>query len=298
MELYIGQLETEVKKLVNSTSELKTNYKKLLSDHVELQLVQEQYENRDKQCVSTVVLNSTCLDSLQNGTKHLEMLYQTTQSKVNMLISNQDAQKQDFLALYNLTLNTKTELSTFKNEISNKLHLTEVVSNKTWTTQNSQIEHLSNKIDAQVQNLRSSFASGQRDLKAQLDKESEAVFVTACVDGNDGLNGGNIKFTKIKTQHGISSYTLTSQGQFTCQNSGLYLIVASLMSSTQNGEYQIVKDGSPLVHVRIAPSDSDYHTGTGSALTQLQYGQKVAIHANPGTFVRPGYSCVSIVKLK
>lgn len=55
MELYIGQLETEVKKLVNSTSELKTNYKKLLSDHVELQLVQEQYENRDKQCVSTVV---------------------------------------------------------------------------------------------------------------------------------------------------------------------------------------------------------------------------------------------------
>lgn len=75
MELYIGQLETEVKKLVNSTSELKTNYKKLLSDHVELQLVQEQYENRDKQCVSTVVVNSTCLDSLQNGTKHLEMLY-------------------------------------------------------------------------------------------------------------------------------------------------------------------------------------------------------------------------------
>ena len=174
MELYIGQLETEVKKLVNSTSELKTNDKKLLSDHVELQLVQEQYENRDKQCVSTVVLNSTCLDSLQNGTKHLEMLYQTTQSKVNMLISNQDARKQDFLALYNLTLNTKTELSTFKNEVSNKLHLTEVVSNKTWTMQNSQIEHLSNKIDAQVQNLRSSFASGQRDLKAQLDKESEA----------------------------------------------------------------------------------------------------------------------------
>lgn len=51
-----------------------------------------------------------------------------------MLISNQDARKQDFLALYNLTLNTKTELSTFKNEISNKLHLTEVVSNKTWMT--------------------------------------------------------------------------------------------------------------------------------------------------------------------
>lgn len=53
MELYIGQLETEVKKLVNSTSELKTNDKKLRSDHVELQLVQEQYENRDKKWYQT-----------------------------------------------------------------------------------------------------------------------------------------------------------------------------------------------------------------------------------------------------
>ncbi|CAC5417658.1 Zinc finger protein 330,Zinc finger protein 330 homolog [Mytilus coruscus] len=125
------------------------------------------------------------------------------------------------------------------------------------------------------------------------------VFVTACVDGDDGINGGVIKFTKKKTLHGINSLTtLTSQGQFTCEKSGLYLIVASLMSSTHNGEYQIVKNGNPLVHVRIVPTDSDYHTGTGTALTQLQIGQRVAIHANTGTFVRPGYSCMSIVKLK
>lgn len=99
MEQYIRQLEIEVKKLTNITSKIHIIQKNY--EHVRSEL--EKVQSKSTQCRN--------MTEKQNNTTHLAKVVEITQNQVNMLLGNEAARKEDFLALYNLTLNNQNTLA-------------------------------------------------------------------------------------------------------------------------------------------------------------------------------------------
>ncbi|CAG2223148.1 C1QL [Mytilus edulis] len=268
MEQYIRQLEME------------KNY-----EHVRSEL--EKVQSKPAECRN--------LTERQTNTTYMAKVVEITQNQVNMLLAHEKARKEDFLALYNLTLNnqnTMTRVNTdaqFREKelrinmeeryhnLSAALGIMEnkIKSNLTLTNQNTMArvntdaqfreKELRKYTDERYHNLSVVFGIMENKIKSdlmflqdKLTKESEQVAVTACA--TSGLYNRNsvVRFPNIKTSYGNNSFsTLESNGKFTCSTPGLYFIVASMMTNVPNSEYQIRKNGDSLVYVRIVPNVSN-----------------------------------------
>ncbi|VDI14293.1 Hypothetical predicted protein [Mytilus galloprovincialis] len=324
MEQYIRQLEMEVKQLVNITSVIpiiQENYNKMNSELLQLNTKSKIFEMYCANCQNSTV-QITGSTNRQNETEHLAKVLQKTQSKVDMLISNDKARKQDFLALYNLTLNNQNKLAKFVTEsqhreqellngtderIQNLSVVVSVTDNRTnrslmsmqnqLARQSERIQNLSLVVSVTDNRTNKSLMSMQNHVARQ----SEKVAVTACADG--GHVKGVIIFTNTKESYGINNLSpLYYTGRFTCEKPGLYLTVATMMSHTPNSEYQIRKNGIALVYVRIVANFTDsrkdhFHSGTGSAVSIMNQNDTFDIYVVNDTFIHPGYSCVSIIKV-
>lgn len=95
-----------------------------------------------------------------------------------------------------------------------------------------------------------------------------------------------------------------TSGKFSAQSPGLYLVTVQVMSYSKGAEYEIVKDGSEIIRVQVTPyEDSDahnYHTGTGTAVIDLDINEKVWVQVRQtvnSMYVYGPESCLTIVKL-
>ncbi|VDI12542.1 Hypothetical predicted protein [Mytilus galloprovincialis] len=289
MGLYISQLEMEVKKLTNITSIIHENY-----ENVRSELRKEQSKSLQLKNCCSYIRNSTfkITDSThkQNDTNRLAKVLETTQYKVNMLLRNERARQEDFLALYNLTLNNQNTVARMNAEAQFREKELRKYTDEGYHNLSVAFEIVENKIESVVMVIQD-----------KLTRESEQVAVTACA-ASDSYNNRVIRFPDFKTSYEINNPSaLKTLGQFICDKPGLYTIIPSMMSNTPNAEYQIRKNGIALVYIRMVPNYSDsnqlHYTGTGSAVVFLNKADILDIKTVTDTFIHGPYSCLSIIKI-
>lgn len=72
------------------------------------------------------------------------------------------------------------------------------------------------------------------------------------------------------------------------------------MSTQNNAEYRIQKNGMDVINVQVAPvaAESKDHTGTGSMIVSLNINETIAIRELHGQSVYSTYSCLTVIKIK
>lgn len=113
-----------------------------------------------------------------------------------------------------------------------------------------------------------------------------------------------IKFDVIKSVYGISAIdSFKRTGIFKCEIPGLYLITATIMSTSSYADFLMYKNGVSLERVLFqiySPGSADYQTGTGTLAIELSVGDTLLIKTGTSMKVygSSNLSCVTILKLK
>ena len=114
--------------------------------------------------------------------------------------------------------------------------------------------------------------------------------------GADTTNGV-IQFTDVKIANGIHNTDLIrTSGIFTCENPGLYLISAYLLTDAKEGFYNMKKN-----NITIAGGWSSqtgwYQTTSMTVIEQLTVNDTISVHARMN--VDGGYaSCLTILQIQ
>lgn len=111
-----------------------------------------------------------------------------------------------------------------------------------------------------------------------------------------------MQFDSVMFSVGITNLTsYKNTGKFTCETEGLYLISASVMSSTSDASYYIVINGGFLSITTIGHHDKDHRafTGTVTITKELDLNDEVWLYTQ-GTWFMYGtsWSKLTIIKIK
>ncbi|OPL21579.1 hypothetical protein AM593_03697, partial [Mytilus galloprovincialis] len=190
---------------------------------------------------------------------------QSVSKVVNDLVEN-ILDKTEQTAVDRLQTSNSVAMATFRQEMEAEL---EVKIGKTQTI-------LDNKLKGDMEQL-----------KSEVTKATEKVAVTSCGLGAIKYNSGDIiKFSDVKLSNGIGNVNnFKSSGKLTCENPGLYLIGANIMSPSNSAQFLIKKNGSMVSRVYVRPTltstgdSKKYHTGTGIIAVQLNANDTLNINA-------------------
>ncbi|CAG2253568.1 unnamed protein product [Mytilus edulis] len=207
-KVLVAKLEQTVKEVQQNNSHLGSDLETL---QLKYNLLTEAFENRTAELKNSLqelkqLKNIQQLQSLNN----LNEKFQKIDYSVSSLKSHEQARNQDFLALYNLTIQSESEMHSKMNQYRNEM---------------------SNKINELQRNI------------------NNKVSLTACVEHQTMFSSDEtIKFTDIRTtinNANISSFQST--GLYVCTVSYLYLISVVLMSKTGAHEINILKNNNKIV---------------------------------------------------
>lgn len=114
---------------------------------------------------------------------------------------------------------------------------------------------------------------------------------------------GIINFNNVKFSIGINNLlAYTSTGKFTCENDGLYLISASIMSNANGAYYRIYLNGNVISYTMIGSNNqgtSMQHTSTVVLGRQLHANDSVWVYNAGNNYIYAGdWSTLTIVKIK
>ncbi|XP_071123138.1 uncharacterized protein [Mytilus edulis] len=196
--------------------------------------------------------------------KSLQQEVKAVSAQTHSLTVNERAHSQDFLALYNITIEQKAAVSALHTNSSNQLmKLRELETNhskqllRLEQNHNSTTAEIISKLEAikKQENLTLSM------MQKQINKNAERVAITAYPSSGVTLSEPNtiLKFNDEHCSVGITNLTAyRTTGKFTCEHEGLYIISASLMSFTGGANYHISLNGKA-----ISQTDID-HSGGGA----------------------------------
>ncbi|XP_076071305.1 uncharacterized protein LOC143042745 isoform X2 [Mytilus galloprovincialis] len=114
-------------------------------------------------------------------------------------------------------------------------------------------------------------------VEAQLKSSTKRVAMTAHPSANALTSNTIMKFDDVKYSVGITNLsTYKSTGKFTCEHEGLYLISASVKSSTNNAVYFIRRNGNDisLTHIGLH-KEQHAHTGAVTVTRMLKRNDQV-----------------------
>ncbi|XP_076071847.1 uncharacterized protein LOC143043420 [Mytilus galloprovincialis] len=297
------QIETE--KLKRDYSTLQQNYNILQTENQNSQL---EIQNLKHLKVVCDCISNKSATVYQNNTDNLSRTIQMINSKVNQLISDGNARKEDFLALYNKTLTSDRKVTELEVKIGRNLTTlmtrqnissSEIYSlNKTDNTLKGDIVQLKEK--QHLTELKMSF------VESEVNSTIENVAVTSCAPHSIKYNSGEIiKFSDVKLSNGIGNIDkFRSSGTFTCEKQGLYLVGAYINSYSFGAQFKIVRNGNMISQVHFRPDSiptgtSSLHTGTGVIAVLLNVKDTLNVKAGyPNMYVNGGYSCLTVIKVK
>lgn len=104
-----------------------------------------------------------------------------------------------------------------------------------------------------------------------------------------------IKFSNVKSSHGISMASSYRDGKFIAHTTGFYLVLSNLLSKSQDAFY-IQKNATRIARAYSHWSDSDnasYYTAPLSAFIELSVNDVITIE---GDDIDPS-SCITIIQL-
>ena len=125
-----------------------------------------------------------------------------------------------------------------------------------------------------------------------------SVALTACANGEKFYAEHVVKFTRIRSVVGVHTLSLlNATGKFSCEEEGLYQISVSIVSSTNNSRYNIIKNDR-LIAWSYVSSDDHIDTGTTVAAVELKVNDTLWVKAVRYLQDYMGWSCVTILKIK
>lgn len=129
-----------------------------------------------------------------------------------------------------------------------------------------------------------------------------SVAMTACVKQGNTVTGV-VKFNDIKTISNISNLSyFKSNGKFTIETEGLYLISTWIFTHTNGAIYALYRNGNiiALVYAHYDTDTSHSNGGSASAIVsiELKAGDAVWVQTTKSMYVYGIYSCFTVVKLK
>ncbi|CAG2246176.1 unnamed protein product [Mytilus edulis] len=314
-------LEQKYTDLTSKYSDLERKYNQLQSVNNEFNLIKSQLlsvQNKTSEISNDVNIlklgNIKPLQEIQTLQQELE----SVSAKTHSLTVNERARSQDFLALYNITIKQKATLSVLNttsgeqlmklreletNNSKQLLRLVELESNtdkqllRLEQNHNSTTAGIISKMDA-MKNQKNKTMSV---MQTQINKNAERVAMTAHPSSSGTVSNTIMKFDDVKFSVGITNLaTYKSTGKFTCEQEGLYMISASVMSYTSEAYYYISLNGNyiSITYIGNHSGNNDY-TGAVTIARKLNPNDKVWLYA-PGSWYIYGslYSKLTIIKIK
>ena len=108
-----------------------------------------------------------------------------------------------------------------------------------------------------------------------------------------------IEFTDVKTAYGIANLTrVKTEGQFTCEKPGSYLISAFVLSELSNAHMYLYKNTEGIAHGHFGKST--YSTCSLTVFEQLSFGDTISVKIRGQQYVTwYGFqqACLSILKI-
>ncbi|CAG2237429.1 unnamed protein product [Mytilus edulis] len=136
-------------------------------------------------------------------------------------------------------------------------------------------------------------------MQTQINKNSERVAMTAHPSHAGTISNTIMKFDDVKFSVGVTNLaTYKSTGKFTCEQEGLYIISASVMTKTSGAHYYIRLNGIYISDTYIS-GQSFVHTGTATVTRKLKPNDQVWLYAYGSWYLYSGlYSKFTIIKIK
>lgn len=276
-------------------NQLLTANNKIVRENVQLQNIVNRLQSQCNTCRNetnefknrlNVWEKSTTALKISNVTEFQSKM-KVAESKISSLISSNNARSQDFLALLNQI-----------NKRSNKVDGEISMLNSTTVTESKANTVVLGKIHMDLN-------QAMKEISELQFYVNQTVAVSSCKKTDESLSGNTvIKFDLIKSIYGISNVdSFKSSGIFKCEIAGLYLITATIMSTSSYAEFSIHVNGQRFERILFqipSPGSTDYQTGTGNLAIHLSVGDTVMVKTDTTmtVFGENMLSCITIIKLK
>ncbi|VDI24516.1 Hypothetical predicted protein [Mytilus galloprovincialis] len=148
-------------------------------------------------------------------------------------------------------------------------------------------------MDRRIDELSESNTSIPEIIKKMVRENSERVGFTSC--GGSIASESRIKFTSLRSSHGINVSTSYDEGRFSPNKAGFYLVLSNILSNSQDG-YFIRKNGNEIARAWTHYSDSHTtprYTASLAAFVQLSLNDVITIEGKSVDFS----SCLTMVQL-
>ncbi|VDI10352.1 Hypothetical predicted protein [Mytilus galloprovincialis] len=237
------------------------------------------------------------LQEIQN----LQQAVQTVSAQTHVLSVNERARSQDFLALYNMTIDSKRLVSELYANASNQVKDLETNTRKQLLRLEQNLNSTTTGIINQREVKETYDNATMSEIQKQINKNAERVAITAHPSSQGTISNTIIKFDNVKFSVGItnmSAYKTT--GKFTCEQEGLYLISASVLSNTNSAHYYVILNGKSVSLTYIGSHSSTYdHTGAVTITQNLHPNDQVWLYADGSWFLFGNlHSQFTIIKIK
>lgn len=301
-------LEENYNKLQQENNVLQKNYALVVND---LMVVKNKSLQVEKD-MSTLKQMANIKPLQEIGT--LQQTVKILSTKTNSLSMNEQARRQDFLALFNITVDTKKSLANLGTLVSRRINELEQNQTEANTDIKQHFETLFQNIQIRqnhtVVELENAMIKAERSanetysvMKRQIGANAEEVAMTAFVSSNLNLQAGSVvQFSRIHFSVGISNLTTyKNSGKFKCEKRGLYTISVTITMYDNPGEFYIYVNGNQIARSYKYQSNTWWHSTSTTISLQLQVNDSVWIQTMQtfGVHIDGGVSShFSIVKVK
>ncbi|CAG2246732.1 unnamed protein product [Mytilus edulis] len=287
--------------------ELERNYTRLQQVSNEFNMMKSQLvslENKTNQINNDVLIlkqlgNIKPLQEIQA----LQQAIQNISAQTHSLSIDERALSQDFLALQNMTTdlkralneittNTSNHLNEFEAKTSSQLFNLEHHQNTSAVDINNQLKELETKTNTQLLRIEQSKNSTKADIIARIDAKetsdnltlmmvqnqinnnAERVAMTAHPLSSGSVTRTIMKFSDVQYSVGITNLAAyRTTGNFTCEQEGLYIISASVMSLSSGAQFYIYMNGNIISDTYIAQNNSNNEKHTGAVTITRELNQ-------------------------
>ncbi|CAG2246178.1 unnamed protein product [Mytilus edulis] len=238
----------------------------------------------------------------------LQQDLKSVSAQTHSLTVNERARSQDFLALYNITINQKSALSVLNatsreqlmklreletnnskqllrlgqfetNTSKQLLRLGELETNTSKQLLRLEQNHNSTTagIISKMESMEKQVNKSMSVIQKQTNENAERVAMTAHPSHAGTISNNIMKFNDVKFSVGVTNLaTYKSTGKFTCEQEGLYILSASVMSHTSNAYYHISLNGNYISETYIGQHSSSYaQTGAVTVIHNLNQNDQV-----------------------
>ncbi|CAG2214434.1 unnamed protein product [Mytilus edulis] len=273
-------ITTELLDLKEKYSLMAGNFSKEQKNYRDLQKRYNIQDSEVRRLTNITLELEKTVSALENKTMNLQTMenhVQSLQQKTSLLENNQNARNQDFLALYNMTIDSSKNVIQLKNDFSNDLLML-----------------------AENQNMTSiDVYSKMANMKDLMTENSRKVAMTAYSNGD--VSSKIVKFPHIFTSTGISDITsFKTTGKFVCEFPGLYFISSYIRTNDVARAYYLIKNGGIISSSATTawPGSTGLTTTSISAAVDCQKNDELYLLFTTSITIDSSWSCFTVLKIK